>query len=240
MVIPMGSMGPPLMGPPPAELARHFKVMKYCVLTMIASMCTKFMVWCLVPEIGAMKVVVNSFNLILNTIVGIFLLRDDPLIGRVHQFLARTCCQTCDQSCGGGMNCLMTFALCNAITALMDLLLNNMIGFTIEGVRTILNPSEWPAGIYGFELSIFILATIAGYAAQTVAAVYGFLAYRRAQALGTTATPGSGSWGGGGYGGGAQYPPAREDPGAAPQREARPGPNFQPFGGSGQRLGGGA
>jgi len=243
MVIPLPAMGPPLMGPPPAELWPRFRIMKYCVVGMIGSTFARILLAFMLSA-SVSQVLVASLNIILNAIVGIFLLKDDPLLGRTYEFLATTCCQMCAQQCGGGMNCLLTFVICNAITVLFDVLLNNVIGGLIHDIGVIFDPNQWTSGIYGFLLGVNVLAIIVAFMAQTVGAVQGFLAYRQARDFGTTATPGEWSGGGGGGGGPyfaggrgsrAGYPAARED---APARESQPSANFQPFSGGGNRLGG--
>lgn len=234
--------GPPLMGPPPAELERHFKIMKFCVWTMIISLATQLVTGSMLPGIGPGSVILNSLNLIFILVVGIFLLRDDPLLGQAYNFLARTCCQICDQQCGGGMNCLMNFTFICGFTVLWDVIFNGVIQFFVKSLGTLFNPEDWPTSIFGFAITLFVLAKLATYVAQVVGAVYGFLAYRQARDVGVTSQPGSwGDSGGGGAGtafrGGTAYPQAREDP-SAPARDSQPARNFQAFGGSGQRLGG--
>lgn len=241
MVIPMGSMGPPLMGPPPPELEGRFKILKYCVLGMMYATLTRIVTSFFLPlEVG--QVILASLNVVLNMIIGIFLLKHDPYMGRMHNFLVTTCCRQCEDSCGGGMSCLMTFVLCNTITVVFDLLLNGIIGWIISAIGAVFDPSQWTSSIFGFVLALNVASVIVAYGAQTTGAVQGFLAYRQARDSGVTATPGE--WGGGGGGGGAPfmrgggnsaYPAARED---APARESRPAQNFQPFSGGGQRLGG--
>merc|ERR1719379_1538089 len=79
------------------------------------------------------SMIMSSFNLILNTVVGIFLLNDDEHMGPIYQFMITTCCQSCAEQCRGGMSCLMTFILCNLITVVMDVLLNRTIEQIFKG-----------------------------------------------------------------------------------------------------------
>jgi len=235
----MGGMGAPMMGPPPAELEGRFKILKLCVLGMLGGTAVRILTSFFLP-LSPGQVILASLNIILNTIIGIFMLKYDPLIGRMHNFLVTTCCRSCDESCGGGMSCLMTFVLCNAMTIFFDVLLNGIIGWIIHMIGAVFDPSQWTSSIFGFMLGLNVLAVIVAYVAQIVGAVQGFMAWRQAQAFGVTAQ--QGEWGSGGQGGGGPfmggggrgYPAARED---APAREARPAQNFQPFGGSGNRLG---
>mmetsp|Transcript_52273 Transcript_52273/g.118029 ORF Transcript_52273/g.118029 Transcript_52273/m.118029 type:complete len:243 (-) Transcript_52273:89-817(-) len=241
MVIPMGGMGPPLMGPPPPELEGRFRVLKYCVLGMMVATAIRIVTACLIPKLVG-QVILASVNIVLNAIIGIFLLKHDPLMGRMHNFLVTTCCSSCEDTCGGGMSCLITFALCNTITVVFDLLLNGVIGWIISAIGAVFDPAQWTSPIFGFVLAVNVISVILCYVTQTTGAVQGFLAYRQARDSGVTATPGD--WGGGGGGpymgggfpqqGRAPMNAGRDD---APARESRPNQNFQPFSGGGQRLG---
>mmetsp|Transcript_95176 Transcript_95176/g.296291 ORF Transcript_95176/g.296291 Transcript_95176/m.296291 type:complete len:249 (+) Transcript_95176:70-816(+) len=245
MVIPMGSMGPPMFGPPPPEVQGRFKIMKYCVLGMLIAMATRIVTAFFLPmRVG--QVILASVSMFLNVVIGIFLLKDDPLMGRMHRFLITTCCQSCEDSCGGGMSCLMSFIICNTITVVFDLLLNGIIQWVINAIGAVFDPSQWTSSLMGFILGVNVLSVIGSYACQIVGAVQGWYAYRQARDIGVTATPGEWSGGGGGGGpyvgggfggggGGRAYPAARED--NAPAQGSQPARNFQPFGGSGQRLG---
>merc|ERR1719310_1529792 len=73
------------------------------------------------------RVLAGSFNLILNVLIGIFLLNDEPAFKPVYQFMMETCFQPCADRCEGGMSCLMTWVLCNCLTVVLDILLNNQL-----------------------------------------------------------------------------------------------------------------
>mmetsp|Transcript_66296 Transcript_66296/g.153971 ORF Transcript_66296/g.153971 Transcript_66296/m.153971 type:complete len:248 (-) Transcript_66296:254-997(-) len=247
MVIPMGSMGPPMMGPPPAELWPRFKIIKYCILTLLICTLLRIMSGSFVPDVKIGGVIWNSVSIVLVAIFGIFLMKDDALLGQAHRFLATTCCQWCDQNCGGGMNCLLPFVIYSALNVILDLLFG-VIGDVVKMVELFFNPSDWTTGLEGFWVGLNVISIISIYAAQITGAVQGWLAYRQAQDFGVTATPGDWSTGGGGSsGGGGQYYPggpsqqaaARADRSDAPARESRPSQNFMPFSGGGQRLGSG-
>lgn len=131
----------------------------------------------------------GSLNLILISIIGSFLMNDDPTLGKVYQFVMKTCLQSCQDQCQGGMNCLLPFILCNVITAVMDIILNGVIGNIISlfSQLTTLPPDTAVGAV------IFLVASVCALTAQIVGAVYGYLAYRAAKDLGVTVT--RGFWG---------------------------------------------
>jgi hypothetical protein len=242
MVIPMGSMGPQLLGPPPSELAPRIAVIKYCVLGMIFASFGRIVGGAMLG-LKILDLLLNCFNLIINTVIGIFLLRDDPLLARIYQFLSTTCCQMCAEQCGGGMSCLMPFILCNLITVVCDLFFTDLSALKMKYDTFAGGPTNWPDSVFGFSFLLYAVAMVASFVSQTVGAIYGYLAYRQARDMGTSATPGS--WGGGATGGGGGsvyqsgprgYPQAR-DVESEPARPSRPSNAFQPFEGSGNRLG---
>lgn len=170
----------------------------------------------------------DSLNLILNTVMGIFLLRDDPSMARIYQFLITTCCSMCAEQCGGGLSCLLPFVICNVITVVLQILLNGVIQFLIKGFQDLANPSQWPNSIFGFAFGLYFISVLAALVAQIAGSYIGWQAYKVVRDSGVTQS--GGDWGGGqasGGGGAVQ----------APARESRPASNFQPFTGGGQRLG---
>mmetsp|Transcript_26993 Transcript_26993/g.48799 ORF Transcript_26993/g.48799 Transcript_26993/m.48799 type:complete len:225 (+) Transcript_26993:48-722(+) len=223
MVIPIGGMGVPLMGPPPASVAPKFKIIKYCVLGMFGCTCGELLVGAMIGKLFSM--LASSLNLILNTIIGIFLLRDDPLIGRMYAFLARTCCGPCSEQCQGGIGCLMSFIICNAITVFIDILLGGEISLIIQNFKVMLNAVDfYEAFIYWANL----VCTVGALVAQIVGSVYAWLAYKEIRDSGVTSS--GGDWSSGGY---PQASAPRDDPPSQPPRQA----NFTAFAGSGNRLG---
>ncbi|CAL1156024.1 unnamed protein product [Cladocopium goreaui] len=126
MVIPIGGMGVPLMGPPPPEVAHRFRVIKYSILILILCTIGELIAGILGGAFGQM--LVSSLNLILNALIGVWMLKDDSTIGRIYAFLGRSCCKPCTEQCQGGLTCLMPFIICNLITVLLGLILNNDIG----------------------------------------------------------------------------------------------------------------
>lgn len=240
MVIPVGG-GMGMQGPPPPELQAEFQRVKVCLLAMIASMMVKLASGTLLY--GFLQVLSSCLNLGLNTLMGIFLLRDDHSIGKIYQFLMNNCFQSCGQMCTGGMGCLVPFVLCNFITVVLDLLLGPTLIIVIKEVPLLLHPAEWASPVAWLENLAFTLSAFSALAAQGAAAYFGWQAYKVAassflgpdvpymplgpgQQLGGGQPPApSRSGGGGGY----VPPTVRQAPAAQP---------FQPFSGQGQRLGG--
>merc|ERR1712023_524153 len=80
------------------------------------------------------QILSSSLNVIIDTLVGIWLMKYDPLIGRIQAWLLNTCCQSCAENpqcvgqCGGGMSCLMPFVY----SCIMTLLLSVLLGGTIQ------------------------------------------------------------------------------------------------------------
>lgn len=239
MVIPVGGMGAPMgQGPPPAELAPVFAKIKVCVITMVASMVGKLIAGTV--YLGAMQALLDSFNLFLNTVVGVFLMRDDPQIGRIYEFLVRTCCGPCAENCGGGMSCLMTFILCNAITVVMQLLFDGAIGTLINGFQLMFSGASMGLGaIPEIAFALWVISFAAALFAQILGCWFGWKAYQQARATGTSAQPGT--YGGGGGGGptgtGWRTSGGRNSAANEGSRESRPAAGFAPFTGGGQRLG---
>merc|ERR1719436_63440 len=74
----------------------------------------------------------GSLNLMLNCVVGIFLLNEDEHLKQAYDFMVRTCFSPCHDQCNGGMSCLVTFAICCCITVFLDVLLYGAINNIIK------------------------------------------------------------------------------------------------------------
>lgn len=234
MVIPMGGMGVPLMGPPTPELQPRFQKIKLCMLVLMAALLGKF--------IGAsmlgmfILVVSGSLNVVLNVVFGIFLLNDDPTFRPMYECLMRTFCSSCADQCQGGLSCLMSFMICNLITVVLNVLLGN--------------PSDWQFAYVGFhemtvksglELAawgIFTLSVVATTVAQLLASWHAWQAYKLARDS-AAGSQGGGEWAANSGGGGSAYQ-GRDDQGRQdrPMAPASQATGFVPFGGGGNRLGG--
>lgn len=250
MVIPVGALGEPLFGPPPPELRHRFQVIKYCVFTMMAALMVRLMSGMLMDRVYGMFV--SSFNLILNTVVGIFLLSDDEHLGPVYKFMITTCCSSCSEQCRGGMSCLMTFVLCNLITVVMEVLLNRTIEMILKGFEVVftygVNTSTTKAAFL-----LYLISVTLAFVAQSIGSWHGWKAHQEAQAIGTTVVPGTwnaaqpasgggggwNDWGGGqlGSGGGGQANQVEMQDRPAQGGQAGPAAPFQAFSGQGNRLG---
>jgi len=236
-MIPIGSIGTPLFGPPPPELASRFEVIKACVLVMMASLAAKLLVG--LVEGKVVYVLTASFNLIIEIVVGIFLLSYDEHLGPVYNFLVTTCCSQCREQCQGGMNCLLVFVIFNFVTVLFDVLLYNALSRISAGVQLLTKSVTWQDPSQGLACLLLVLSSMAALLAQTVGMYYGFKAFNEAQ-QGMSSVVGSND---SGFSGPTAPPWAgtgRRLDGETEMaaRESQPGPGFQVFSGQGQRLGG--
>ncbi|CAE7320740.1 TNPO1 [Symbiodinium sp. CCMP2456] len=209
MVIPIpGGIGTPLMGPPPAIVAQKFKIIKACIVIMIVCTCGQLLAGALLGELG--DALLSSLNLILNTFIGIWMLKDDPLIGKIFDFLARSCCGTCAEQCQGGMTCLMPFIICNIITVLLQIILSSEIQLIIKDFKVMLNSVSF---YDAFRVWLLLVSTVGALLAQIIGSIYGYLAYREVRDSGVTMS--GGDW----SSGGTAYPQARE---SNDERDSRP------------------
>eukprot|EP00434_Breviolum_minutum_P026107 symbB.v1.2.023083.t1/scaffold2080.1/size104589/5 len=216
-------MGVPLMGPPPPEVAHRFRVMKYSILILILCTIGELVAGILDGQFAAM--LVSSLNLILNALIGVWMLKDDVTIGRIYQCLATSCCQPCTEQCQGGLTCLMPFIICNLITVVLGLILPpSGITISINAFKSMLNAVTF---LEAFVMMLLFVSTLGSFIAQVVGCIYGYLAYREIRDGGITSS--GGDWGN-------SYPEAQEAPSHEVRAPAQQ--NFQAFQGSGQRLGG--
>lgn len=248
MVIPVGSLGDALHGPAPPELRGRFNTIKYCVLVMIVSTILRLMAGALMGRPYPM--LASSFNLILNTVVGIFLLYDDEHLGPLYRFMMQTCCQPCADQCRGGMSCLMAFVLCNLITVVMDVLLNGYVQMIIHGFDMLLEHDSAGSTSNRIAFALYLLSVTGALVSQAIGTWQGWKAYQEAQTMGVSVVagdegwraPGAGANGGGGGNfwsggrGGRQRDQEMEEP--PRQQGARPAQGFTAFSGAGHRLGG--
>lgn len=229
-----------MLGPPPPEVASQFKKIKYCVILMIFSTLMRLIAGGLL--LGFLKVIMTSMNLLLNTVIGIFLLRDDRDIGRIHQLLINSCCSTCHEQCDGSLRCLMPFVICLVVTVLLDLLQ----GEVVFVCQLLADPKLWAASASAHNMLIIVWAISAptAFVSQTLGAFFGWQAFKELRG----ADPGAAL--GGNLGGYAPPPfrPAGDAVGVRPSdglaavgsqalRGAPAQHTFKPFSGQGQRLG---
>uniref|UniRef100_A0A7S0ZML2 Uncharacterized protein n=1 Tax=Noctiluca scintillans TaxID=2966 RepID=A0A7S0ZML2_NOCSC len=184
MVIPLIGFGTPMAGPPPAELQHRFRIIRVCILAMVFSIICLIVAGILLNRLGTSFF--ESLNLILNTIIGSFLMNEDPALGKVYKFFMQTCLQSCQEPCQGGMNCLLPFIVSNLITVVVAMVFTSDLQ-NITGLFSVMS-SLPPVTIVGAV--IFLAASVVALTAQMVGAVYGYLAYKEARDLGVTVTPG--------------------------------------------------
>lgn len=246
MVVPMpaGAMGAPMSGPLPDTFRKRIKG---SVTVMIISLVAKLISGSFL--FGPFVILSSSLNLILNTIIGIFLMSDDTHLGKLHRSLMRTCFSSCEQQCQGqnGMNCLMPFVLCNFITVIMDVIFGNTFTLITSGIPVVMKPESWPNLFFGIFFTLFVLGTATALLAQVCAMYFGWKAYK--EVAGIDGGLGGGLGGAGGSYAPPSYRPAGPAPGSQPsaqQQGMRPGggmasrpqqQSFQPFGGAGHTLG---
>lgn len=250
MVIPVGAFGQPLTGPPPPELRPRFVVIKACVCAMGLAVIFRLVAGLLMNSLSQM--ITLSFNLILNTVVGIFLLNEDEHLGPIYGFMLTTCCQPCQEQCRGGMSCLMTFVLCNLITVVLDVLLSNTITKILKGVEALFYPQpDSPTdAVSKVAFVLYLMSVIIALVAQAIGCWQGWKAHQQAQQDGHHVVPGESDWGqpsGGGGGwnnwGGGRVGEDRGRPAQAEMQETpapgagRASAGFQAFSGQGNRLG---
>jgi len=275
MVVPLGAGGPEdginpaaMLGPPPPELQPRFRRIKACLVALTGSIVFKLISGTLLIPTNAFGYLYNSLNAILNMIIGIFLLKDDPLVAPAHRCITRTCCSGCEDQCQGGMSCLCTWFFCCMITAVFGLLPvdGSDLMTVIVGFRLILNPhlaedTKWwlpvRSAVWFAMLALFTLATTVGLLAQIIGGWQGMKGFQEVQML----EPQGGNWSMGrggldGLGGGPATAGGMPPSGGPPQgfrepppssagggqavggRAAGPQQGFTPFAGTGQRLGG--
>jgi len=273
MVIPIpAGLVPPLAGPPPDELRDKFQVIKMCTLALFFCAISRLVSAFLFSTLseghghggGATLAASPSFSLFLNVLIGAFLQSDDPTFKPIYEFFTNTCLKPCHEQgmCQGGLTCLMSFTIFNAVSVVFDLLLPPSITQLVPLYLAVATNSSGMAAL-GSGLAVFSM--VGALLAEAVAAVYGYLCIQATRAGGVTAQggdwgqemtrPGGGApgWGGGPLGGGgggflgsAQgrysgvaggYGNDEESPAPERTRVGGTGQNFQVFQGSGQRLG---
>lgn len=227
MVIPIGGIGasmPP--GPFPQAVEKRAKVIKICVLSMIAGTIGELIAGLLLGMF--FNVLSNSLNLVMSTLVGIWLLKHDPLIGQIHSFFARTCCATCEEQgqCGGGCSCLVPFIASNIIAVLLNVLMGGEIQELQKEYNILVAAGS--TTVFGLKIGLFFISTLMTLVAQIAGSVAAYLAYRDIRDMGLNVTQGDPDWQPYRQGGGTQVRDVT--PSAPPQQQRL-------FEGAGNRLG---
>eukprot|EP00927_Polykrikos_kofoidii_P040210 TRINITY_DN34413_c0_g1_i1.p1 TRINITY_DN34413_c0_g1~~TRINITY_DN34413_c0_g1_i1.p1 ORF type:complete len:239 (-),score=22.71 TRINITY_DN34413_c0_g1_i1:121-837(-) len=184
MVIPL-DMAPGLFGPPPPELLSRFVKIRWCVLMMIFSVVGRLTAGIIFGHVFV--AIASSSNLLMNTFVGVSLLRYDPYIGQLYSLGANTLCAICADLCESGMSCLHAFVLCNLATVVLDVLTSNALPLAVVGLadwphasRVFCDKAGAPKGSAFDECSaglmVFIISTFCGLVSQSIAAFHGWRA----------------------------------------------------------------
>lgn len=239
MVIPIGGGGlPQLRGPVPPECSQLVVPIKWSVIGMIICFIGRMM--------GAMvdrhmtNDMLQLLNLFMVIVMGTFVLHEDQHLKQFYSCLATSLCSSCHEQGMGGLGCLMPFVMISILNLVFDLLLNlprtNLMPFGIFVCGSIL--CEGVAGLYGYRMVQMVRSMGLGMSPAMMemggggslnAMQGGFLDSGSrggyAQPREEAAAPSPQSGGGGGQDGGG---------GAGPGGGAG---GFQPFAGSGQRLG---
>merc|ERR1719329_410719 len=128
------------------------------------------------------KMIGSCISVIINSLFGIWLLRYDEHFGRIHNFFVTTCCQDCEQQCGGGMSCLMPFVFTNVITLVIRIFGGELQGYYVG--LTLLESWSWFA----------VLCAFVSFVGMIVGSVVGFLAFREHRDTGLSSVAGDPDW----------------------------------------------
>merc|ERR1719480_319502 len=105
------------------------------------------------------------------------------------------------------MGCLLAFVMCNLITVVLNLVLNNDLQIAIAGIALVTDDKRrWPSQFFGAAVILHCISLILALIGQSVGAWFGWGAYTEAQSIGTAPVQGAdwGQDGGWGTGGGRQ------------------------------------
>mmetsp|Transcript_18696 Transcript_18696/g.33794 ORF Transcript_18696/g.33794 Transcript_18696/m.33794 type:complete len:284 (-) Transcript_18696:148-999(-) len=183
MVLPLdGQDGPPPMmapvGPPPAFMARRLRKIKGCLIAQIIGLVLQLSAGIpLLPD-DTLDIVLNALNALLIVVVGIFLLKDDPVFGRIHSCLVNTFCSTCAEQCQGGMPCMCSWFFICLFAGILGLLPidGSKLTIIIVGCSGLADPSKATgskAPRWGFEVGSTMWKCFFG--AYVLAAVFTLL-----------------------------------------------------------------
>eukprot|EP00930_Biecheleria_cincta_P042730 TRINITY_DN29402_c0_g2_i1.p1 TRINITY_DN29402_c0_g2~~TRINITY_DN29402_c0_g2_i1.p1 ORF type:complete len:257 (+),score=39.47 TRINITY_DN29402_c0_g2_i1:85-855(+) len=255
MVIPLGDGGPgpmtqPMVGPPPEYLLARYRKIKACLIVQIFGSIMQLGSGIPLQPSNSQNLIINSLDVVIIIITGIFLLKDDLMISQWHQCLVRTFCATCADQCQGGVPCLCSwFFICflNVIMALIPSS-GSQISIIIAGIHLVLNDSAPDKMSWGFPVRsmpwyilffTFFASEVILLLAQLIGGWHGYKAFQEVmrrmaeESGGTGADPGVG----GGFQGADGDPSMFRQGVAAPPQQRQQPPSFTPFQGGGQRLG---
>lgn len=263
MVLPLGDGGPgqmmqqPMVGPPPEYLAARYRKIKVCLLVQIVGFIMQLGSGIPLQPSNSQNLIINSLNLVIIIITGIFLLKDDEQISHWHKCLVRTFCAGCEEQCQGGLTCLCSwYFICflNVILALIPSS-GSQISIIIDGMHQVLNDSTPDKMSWGFPVRsmpwyilffTFFASEVILLLAQLIGGWHGYKAFQEfMRRLHELAEGSEGTGGAPGVGGGFQGAPMSGQEGAAPQSERPPmqqqqpppQPSWQLYQGTGNTLG---
>lgn len=238
MVIPMGGIGTPMMGPFPADLQGRFRQLRALLLTIIAAALTQFIACQLIPGAETMPNVMSALNVFLNVVFGIFLLREDATIGRMYKCLTTTICQTCADQCGGGVQCLLPYIVNCVIMVVFAI--PDLFGVP-QMINLIFHPDDWTSdNLLGFWLFLAVFSQLAVFISQALSAYLSWQVYKAIRDGAVQMTGGdwaAGAAGAQGSGGAPMNPNPWGQQEAGQEAAAARQPNFSAFQGQGARLG---
>jgi len=111
-----GMMSPDVQGPPPPEFGGRFKVIKICIALLIFCAFGQLVAGALLGEFPRLVF------LVVDIVVGIFLLNHDDDFKPAYSFMMETCFSACADQCRGGMSCLSNFVLINLVAFFMGMI----------------------------------------------------------------------------------------------------------------------
>lgn len=238
----MGGMMSPMVGPLPDYLQSRFKKIKLCLIAMIVALVLQLGSGIPLMPSNALNIVLNSLNALFIIIVGIFLLKDDPMFARSHDCLVRNFCFSCADACQGGMPCLCSWFFICLLTAILALIPmdGSQISTIIGGFRLIADPHEKVNISWGFKARsiawyvlfyVFLASEIVLLLAQLIGGWQGFRGFQEMHRTMSEMGGAADNPGGGGYMSGANDGRARDAPGG------RSGGAYSgPSGGAGSRY----
>lgn len=235
------------------------KRIKWCLVLMVVALIVKLLAFVILVPAAALALLFNSLSIVLVVLIGICLLKDDPLFVGPYNCVQRCCL------CPGGTNCLCAwFAFC-FLTAMFSVLPvgGSDMQYIVTFISLMANPSQKQDGIkWGLHVRssawyalclIFVVAVALELLAQILGAYHGYKGYQQFQQAqmgglmdwppardfdmrGAPAVPPARPGMADAGGPSAPPPGAAAGPPAAGAVQPVPPQGFQPFGGHGQRL----
>lgn len=248
-----GGMPPPYFGPPPQELQREFALLKTCTIASILFVAAQASAASIFNFQLLGEFLFSQMSFYVELIFATWLLRDDEHFQKVYQFLGRTCCVYCKESCQSGMACLLPVTIISAgealFTLIFDVLIvsNTSVEYAVGIEYSRLKTQD--ALFADFTYYLFWASKVLYILVFVIAAYTAYQAYKKFQGIMGTlpmrapaAAAGDfgsgGGFGGGRFGGGGMQMERRDNRETdAPVREARPPAGFVQFSGQGHRLG---